>query len=361
MRRTYLDNIRWGTVLLVLFYHVLYVFNASGVPGSIGSFTDVQYQDAPMFFVYPWFMVLLFAVAGISSRYALEKLTHKEFINARTRKLLVPSTIGLFVLQWLVGYFNMAAVGAFEQMGDVPGPIQYLIMVLSGMGPLWFIQMLWLYSLLLVLLRKLDKRDRFYDLCGRTFGGKWGMVLLLLLVLPVWGAAQIGNVPVITVYRFGIYGFAFLLGYFVLSHDEVQETLEKFALPLGIAALVLGIGYVVCYFGQNYTDAPILQNFFTNLYLWVAVLAILGCGKKWLNGSSKFSDYMTKSSFGIYVTHYLPLIAAAYLLKTYTPLPALVIYLITAVCTFGGSVLLYEFIRRIPVLRYCVLGVWKKK
>ena len=70
---------------------------------------------------------------------------------------------------------------------------------------------------------------------------------------------------------------------------------------------------------------------------------------------------MTKSSFGIYVTHYLPLIAAAYLLKTYTPLPALVIYLITAVCTFGGSVLLYEFIRRIPVLRYCVLGVWKKK
>ncbi|MBR1845210.1 MAG: acyltransferase family protein, partial [Oscillospiraceae bacterium] len=283
MRRTYLDNIRWGTVLLVLFYHVLYVFNASGVPGSIGSFTDVQYQDAPMYFVYPWFMVLLFAVAGISSRYALEKLSHKAFVSARTRKLLVPSTLGLFVLQWLVGYFNMAAAGAFEQMGDVPGPIQYMIMVLSGIGTLWFIQKLCLFSLLLVVLRKLDKNYKLYDLCGRAFGGKWGIVFFLLLALPVWGAAQIGNVPVITVYRFGIYGIAYLLGYFVLSHDKVQETLERFALPLGISAVMVGIGYVVCYFGQNFTDASILQNFFTNIYLWVAVLAILGCGKKWLS------------------------------------------------------------------------------
>ena len=360
MRKAYLDNIRWGTVLLVVAYHVLYIFNASGVPGGIGGFSDVQYQDAPMYFVYPWFMVLLFVVAGMSSRYALGKLTHKEFISARTRKLLVPSTIGLFVLQWLVGYFNMAAGGAFAQMGDVPGSIKYLIMVVSGIGPLWFVQMLWLYSLLLVVLRKLDKRDKFYDLCGRAFGGKWGIVFLLLLALLVWGAAQIGNVPVITVYRFGIYGVAFLLGYFVLSHDGVQETLETFALPLGIAALALGIGYVICYFGQNYTDAPSLQNLFINLYLWVAILAILGCGKKWLNGTSKFSAYMTKASFGIYITHYLPLIASAYLLKTYTSRPVPAIYLITAICTFGGSILLYEVIRRIPVLRYCVLGIRKE-
>lgn len=361
MRKPYLDNTRWGTVLLVLVYHVLYVFNASGVLGGIGRFYDVQYQDALLYFVYPWFMVLLFVVAGISSRYALEKQPHKEFISARTRKLLVPSTLGLLVFQWITGYFNMAASGAFAYMGAVPGPILYLIMAVSGIGPLWFIQMLWLFSLLLVLLRKIDKNDKFYDMCGKAFGDKWGILPLLLLALVIWGAAQIGNVPVITTYRFGIYGIAYLLGYFVLSHDKVQETLEKLALPLGIAAVILGVAYVICYFGQNYTDAPILQNFFTNSYLWVAVLGILGCGKKCLNGTSKFSQYMTKASFGIYVTHYLPLIAAAYLLKTYTTLPALVIYLITAVCTFGGSVLLYEVIRRIPVLRWCVLGIKKKK
>ena len=144
MRKPYLDNIRWGTVLLVLVYHVLYVFNASGVLGGIGGFYDVQYQDAPLYFVYPWFMVLLFVVAGISSRYALEKQPHKEFISARTRKLLVPSTLGLLVFQWITGYFNMAASGAFAYMGAVPGPILYLIMAVSGIGPLWFIQMLWL-------------------------------------------------------------------------------------------------------------------------------------------------------------------------------------------------------------------------
>ena len=35
MRKTYIDNIRWATVLLVLIYHVCYMFNGVGVPGGI--------------------------------------------------------------------------------------------------------------------------------------------------------------------------------------------------------------------------------------------------------------------------------------------------------------------------------------
>ena len=30
-RKNYIDNIRWMTVLLVLFYHVIYIFNNAGV------------------------------------------------------------------------------------------------------------------------------------------------------------------------------------------------------------------------------------------------------------------------------------------------------------------------------------------
>ncbi|HBM75175.1 MAG TPA: acyltransferase, partial [Clostridiaceae bacterium] len=67
MRKHYIDNIRWATVLLVLVYHVFYLFNSVGVLGGVGSFSEVQYQDAVLYFVYPWFMVLLFLIAGISS------------------------------------------------------------------------------------------------------------------------------------------------------------------------------------------------------------------------------------------------------------------------------------------------------
>ena len=35
MRKTYIDNIRASAVLLVLIYHVCYIFNGVGVPGGI--------------------------------------------------------------------------------------------------------------------------------------------------------------------------------------------------------------------------------------------------------------------------------------------------------------------------------------
>ena len=107
MRRHWLDNLRWVTVLLVLLYHVFYFYNNKGVVGGIGGFGDSpQYQDIVMYILYPWFMPLLFILAGTSSRYALEKKSGKEWFKARTRKLFVPSTIGLLSLGALIGWFR---------------------------------------------------------------------------------------------------------------------------------------------------------------------------------------------------------------------------------------------------------------
>ena len=115
MRKHFLDNIRWVTVLLVLLYHVVYFYNNKGVFGGIGGWVDdpkAQPQDTIMYILYPWFMPLLFILAGISARYALVKHTAKEWFKARTRKLLVPGTIGLLVFQWMVGYFNTVVAEA---------------------------------------------------------------------------------------------------------------------------------------------------------------------------------------------------------------------------------------------------------
>ena len=49
MRKHWIDNLRWVTVLLVLFYHVIYFYNNKGVVGGIGGFGDgPQYQDVVM-------------------------------------------------------------------------------------------------------------------------------------------------------------------------------------------------------------------------------------------------------------------------------------------------------------------------
>ncbi len=98
-RKPYLDNIRWATVVLVVIYHVIYMFNGVQPFGVIGPFREHQFQDGFLYLVYPWFMALLFVVSGMSARYCLQSHTTKQFLKDKTRKLLVPSTIGLFVFQ----------------------------------------------------------------------------------------------------------------------------------------------------------------------------------------------------------------------------------------------------------------------
>lgn len=353
MRKHFLDNIRWVTVLLVLVYHVFYMYNSVGVLGGIGGFNKVQYQDSLLSFVYPWFMALLFLIAGISSRYSLNNHTNKEFIKNKTAKLLVPSTLGLFVYHFAAGYLNVKFGGGLSQL---PKALVYPISVMSGVGPLWFIQLLYVYSLLLVLIRKIDSKDKLYHL-----GEKCNIIILLLLLFPVWGAAQILNAPVITTYRFGIYFMVYLLGYFVFSHDKVQETLKTYHLPLLIAALLMGIGYTVYYFGANYVEDAILRGAFTNIYLWFAILAILGCGKAWFDKTSKFATYMAKSSFEIYVVHYLWILVVCYCLKTYMALPVFLKYILAIILVFIISTAVYELLRRIPVIRFLLFGLKKKK
>ena len=161
MRKYYLDNIRWITVVIVVIYHVLYMYNAEGILGGLGKITNLTSQpyDIFMYFVYPWFMPVLFMVAGISSRLFLERHTDKEFVKSRTRKLLVPSTIGLFAFQFIQGYVSMSLGTAFTDLaaGGVPKPVIFLIMVASGSGVLWFVHLLWIYSMILVLLRKIEQ------------------------------------------------------------------------------------------------------------------------------------------------------------------------------------------------------------
>ncbi len=353
MRKIYLDNIRWATVLVVMFYHVVYMFNAVGVLGGVGSFHKVQYQDGILYFIYPWFMVLLFLVAGMSARYSLAKLPAKEFLGRRTRKLLVPSTIGLFVYQWIVGYFNIKIGGGLEY---IPSFLVYPVSVISGIGPLWFAQVLWLFSLLLILVRKIDRKEHLLEL-----GSKCGFLVLLLFALLVWGGAQILNMPVLTTYRFGIYLVAFLLGYFVFSHDDVQGTLERMCLPMLLVSILMGIVYTILFFGQNYADMAVLKSLPTNVYAWSMTLAVLGCGRKWFDRQNKFSVYMTKASYGFYILHYTFVLIPCYYLKKDTALPAWAVYILALLAVFIGTPVSYELIRRIPVIRSLVLGVRGKK
>ena len=375
-RKHFLDNIRWVTVLLVLLYHVVYFYNNKGVFGGIGGWVDdpkAQPQDAIMYILYPWFMMLLFLVAGISSRYALQKTTRGQWLKKRTRQLLVPSTIGLFVFHWMVGYFN-THVADVDVLTNVPQPVKFFLWGVSGIGPLWFIQELWLFSLLLIIIIAIE-RDRLYNAVGRLLQctGNWSKVcrFVVLLVggfLLIWAGAQ-GSIPnpdpnsaqgLWNLYRPAAYLVPFLMGYYLFSRDSVQRFLSRYAHWLLAMAVVAGVALTCATWGEDNTAPLYLMHWSTNLFAWLAILAMLACFKAWGDRTTPFATYMTRSSYGIYIVHYLIIAALGYMLKLYTPLPPVADYLILLVAVFTLSPALYELLRRIPFLRWAIFGIKKQ-
>lgn len=352
MRRCYLDNIRTFTIIVVVIYHVFMIFNRV-IPGIGMPFAEYQPQDAVMYAVYPWMMILLFMVAGKSSRYYLETHTVKEFVRSRTLKLLAPSTLGVLCTGWIQGFFQLKISRAFENLKGIPAPVMLLIMTLTGIGVLWFAQMLWLFSMILAFIKRFEK--------GKIFALTKGAdpVMLIFTVILLWASGQLFNMPMITAYRFGLYYYSFFFGYFVLAHDEVITRISKWKTVFLLSSAALCAAYIFRYFGEDFTAMPAVGSALAVGFAWSTILSIFGCAKTWLDKVNEVAAFLHRKSFGIYIFHYLCTILTAYLLRTYTDTGIVLCYLISEICTFGGSILLETIILKIPFLRFCVLGIRK--
>ncbi len=355
-RKNYIDNIRWMTVLLVVLYHLVYQFNSVGVVKNLGE-PGIPAFDLLLPFVYPWFMCLMFVLAGISAYYALRKRTKKQFLKERFDKLLVPSIAGTFLFGWMTGWVTSHYGDMSFMMNDqTPGFLKYLIFCVIGQGPLWFAQELFLVSLILLLILLIDKKESLWKL-----GGKVNFIVLILLVLPLWGSSFLLNMPLITVFRTGIYLFCFLIGFYILSHDEILSVLKKYHLPLLVVALITGVIYVWVYRGANYSSDVVLKSFLTNFYAWAGILAILGCGQCWLDFENTFTKYMKKTNYPIFLIHMPFMVIIAYGVTRVAGIPILGDYILTLLLTIVAVIIGCEVISRIPVIRYLAFGIRKKK
>ena len=365
-RYYFIDNLRWTTVVLVLIYHVFYNFNAQGVFGGIGGFREHQWQDVICTALYPWFMTLMFILAGASSRYALKHRTVKEFRRERTRKLLVPSTLGLLLFGGALGALNITAGGGWDAMpADMPFVAKYLIAVVSGTGPLWFIQDLFIFSLLLLVVRKVIDADRVEAwLGGLSVKGISFVLFGFFLLLGLLAQTQIDEVGtfdgLLNLYRPIYYFGVFLVGYYIFSSERIHDYLAARYLTFGILAVIWSVYFCVCNYGADYTSPAVLQSFSCNMYCWSMVLVLFGLFKHRYNCTTSFSQYVTRSSYGLYIVHMTVCTASCLWLKS-TALPLWLIYTLALIATFAGSLLLWEVLRRIPFVRWCLFGVRRKR
>ncbi|MCI6952739.1 MAG: acyltransferase [Spirochaetia bacterium] len=364
-RLFFLDNIRWITILLVVVFHIFFYYNNIGTMAMFQRLPDyeagkVSFAGIFQYSVYQWFMVLLFAVSGICANISLKKKSVKEFLKSRACKLLVPSTLGILCVQWVCGWLISFNYMNAPESQNIPGFVKYIIYVASGTGALWFCQVLFFACLMLAILKCIDKNDRVTHLSEKS---EWlNIVVLAALFFVMWGSAQILNVPKITTYRMLYYPMAFFIGYYWLSSKSVLDVLKKLWWLFLAAGIVSGVFYVKKNYGTYYAEYSVLNNWLSVFHAWFTTLGILGVSQTVLNFHNKFSDYMTKISFGIFVLHIFVLLLVNTLLKPVAQnLPIAVIYIIELVAALAGSVLLWELLSRIPVVRFVLFGIKKSK
>lgn len=342
-RKHYIDNLRNMTILLLFPVHTFMIWNDFGSRFYIWQ-GENRILSTCIVLVNPWFMPLLFVLAGMSARYALEKRSRKEFVIQRIHKLLIPFLGGLV---FLVPFQTVYARKFFENYeGSLWENLCYFFTHLTDFsgydgaftpGHLWFILFLFLISLLALAVFRFLPYEKL-----AAHVEKLPIVGVVLLFLPVWLMYYLGN--------FGGYSIGknlalYLLGYYVLSNDLVAEKLEKSRKWLTCVCVIVTIASVIMYYSFSYYG-----DLWVNFVGWFSILVLLATGKKCFNKRTGFTDYFNQASYPVYILHQSILVALAYYVVQISE------NLLIQVASIGfGSFLLtvlaYHVVRLIPFAR----------
>ena len=334
-RKHYLDNLRAFTLILLFPFHIFMIYNNWGENWYIHG-REIYFASVFNIICGSWMMPLLFALAGMSSRYALNKRNVGEYAKERVGKLLLPLVFGMLLVvpvqSYIAGlYFNGSAsyLDYFTKLTNLSG--------YDGAftpGQLWFI--LYLFVISMVCLPFMALFNKHTKHTNGKIAGRIPLVFLLLLgIIPVC-VHPLLNLGGKSLCEFAVY---FLLGYFILSSDGVLAKLDKYRF------LLLGIFFAGGGLSIHFNYA------FYEAVSWLAIMAILGMGRHYLDFTGKITGYLSKSSFGVYLFHQSWIVVAAIFIFKITDNPVLQIPLIF-LAAVALTYLTYEGCRRIRIFRW---------
>jgi len=365
-RNRYVDNLRIFCILLLFPFHAAMCFNsftlASGKPeGFYVWLGPVEWCSHIVVAVYPWWMALLFVLAGISTRRALQKRSAADYAKEHVARLLVPLLDGLILVvppQAYIGdVFNNGYSGGFfshyrkffTTLTDFSGNDGAFTP-----GHLWFILYLFIISMVfLPLTSRFAKRNpesgpgRIRLPAGMSLPALTAGGFLFLGIFSLVG--RIGNKGL------GEYSACFLLGFFVLSRAEVIEKISKKWAVLSIAWAALAA--LRCWMWAARFQGDLAWNIGYTAFEWIGILATLSLGSRFLNVDAKPLRYLSRAAFPLYYFHQTLLLIVAFVLSSHVARPAPFILLTTA-ASFALSLAAYELFRCFPISRF-LFGIKK--
>lgn len=304
-RKYDIDNLRSFSILLLFPVHTFMIWNDFGTGFYIWE-GESRLFSTLIVLVNPWFMPLLFVLAGMNARYALKHRTNRAFLIQRRNKLLLPFLGG--ILLWVPFQAWYARKYFFDNHDGLLAHWKYFFTHVTDLtgydgaftpGHLWFILFLFVISVLgLVLFRVLP-----YEKCA-FYIERIPFVGVIFCFLPVWALYYLGN--------FGGFSLGkdlalYLLGYYVLSNEKILAKLETNFWSLTVLGVIGSILLVVLYARFAYYG-----DLWVNLVGWLMILLLLAVGRRYLNFHGRISAFLSRISYLMYLLHQTILVAVAY-------------------------------------------------
>jgi glucans biosynthesis protein C len=335
------------------------------------------------YFMWVWLMELFFLVSGFAAGYALMRRTGGQYLLERVKRLLIPLyTVGLFILvppqvyferlthgqisgsfwQWLPGYFRglPGETFVFNRLQD---PVNWVTFNYSG--HLWFIQMLFLISLITLgalLFFKSQKGQAFIaSLAGWSL--RPGGILLFVIPLAVVRVALYW-LPATTDRTWPLflwYALYFMYGYLFAKDGRFTESVKKhgwlcLALWLVLFPLVgLFIKFVLNFDASEGKGFSLLFAVWQTTYAlvsWSSIVFLLSLGAKYLNFTNRFLAYSNEAVLPFYLFHQTIILIAGWFVLP-LEIPGLAKFGLIALVSFPTILVLYEVcVRRWNWMRF---------
>ena len=349
MRKHYIDNIRCLIILLLIPYHAAQAFNTWG---ELNYFLFEPNKAISSFIVFcsPFYMPVMFLLAGVSAQYALKKRTYGQFIIERVKRLIIPFVFGTLFFCPIMAYIgdktNCGYDGGFfahyriffTKWTDLSGFDGGF-----GVGQFWFLYFLFVISIvgigIIALSKRIFKKERAESI---PF---WALCLFVIPLPFLYDLLVVGGKS------FAEYLYVFLIGYYILSNDEMLEKTEKYryvSLVVGVVAGIVDV-YMFIWSGRDFGAANTIAKAFTE---WFMILALIGIGKHVMDQSGKAATYLSQRSFIFFSIHFLWIVLFQYwfsgLLATNTA-PA---YLVPIVCAYLATFACAEVAFRVPLISF---------
>ena len=358
-RRADIDWIRVAAFGLLIIYHVGLVYAPwDWHVHSRHTFEPLRYAALV---TNPWRLTLLFFVSGVALRFMSRRRAPVEVLRARLARLAPPFFFGILVLvppqSWIEamdkGTWTQGLgpwwLSQFSPQGFVAGiPLNHL----------WFVLYISVYSLIVVGLLALP---RFQLALERAFAwafGGWRLWLMPMIYLAIvrqnlFATYGLSNHLTTDWYNHAAAFGVFLLGFQLALRDRVWADFERLRwLFLGTAICALP-ALIVFEADPNamLVNGGLLKNITFAVDQWATIGTVLGFASRYIRtADGPLLRYLTDAVFPCYLAHQTLLVIAVWILKPLS-LPVALEASSLLIFTLGGSLLVYECVRRIGPIR----------